>query len=208
MFKPLKNPNVKILAGEPELIGQTGVIFGRDGKLHQVRLNEPVETVAKGLVTTELFETSALRIIRPPVVKQARAIVARDPTDGEVKPVTISAAPVEPSGDTTVAEQLGITDRLPGDALTSAEHEQVYPGGEPIVPVDEPAVEPAVELTKAQKAKARRDAKRAAMENDPALQAARERAEAAVLAQPVEGKGKKGKKAAKVDRGSVIRRKR
>jgi hypothetical protein len=109
--------------------------------------------------------------------------------------------------------------------LTAAEHAVEFPGGEPIVP--EPVSEAAKDaasaaydvevaaatgqpLTKAQKAKARRDAKRAQMQNDPALQAARETAEAAVLAQPVEGKGKKakGKKAPKVDRGSVIRRKR
>jgi hypothetical protein len=134
MFKPLKHPNVRILsAAQEQLVGKTGVIFGREGKLHQVRLDQPVEISGIGVVETNLFETSALRIIRPPVAKpaiKASPVVARDPVDGEAKPV-----------DVVIVDEASIITAEPGP-LSAAEPAKLCPAAEPSVSVPETVIEP------------------------------------------------------------------
>jgi hypothetical protein len=76
MFKPLKHPHVQILDGVKELIGQTGLITDKEGKLYCVKLDTPVEVPNVGIVTDDLWEPSKLKVIRPPVVKPVKAPAA------------------------------------------------------------------------------------------------------------------------------------
>ena len=124
MFKPLKNPNVKILGGMAEFIGQTGVIVDKEGKLYRVKLNTPVEMPNVGTVTDDLWEPALLKVIRPLVAKAPKVAEAAQPAAPEA--IVEAAAPeAAPAVETR-------------DGLTAAQHAELYPGGEPIVPEENP----------------------------------------------------------------------
>ncbi|SEP09835.1 hypothetical protein SAMN02990966_03957 [Rhodospirillales bacterium URHD0017] len=115
MFKPLKHPNVKILEGVQQLVGQTGVIVDKEDKHYRVKLNQPVEVPGVGLVTSDLWLPSALKVIRPAkVASDAPAMPAREQTqlaDAEhvleevaaVAPVEAPAPQPAPAADTAEA---------------------------------------------------------------------------------------------------------
>jgi hypothetical protein len=86
MFKPLKHPNVRILAGMKEFVGQTGVIIDKEGKQYRVKLDVPVEVTGVGTVTSDLWEPAMLKVIRPPAIKAPAVELQGKDGDAEQTP--------------------------------------------------------------------------------------------------------------------------
>ena len=96
MFKPLKHPHVRILEGVTQLVGLTGLIVDKEGKLYRVNLGTPTEVPGAGLVSTDLFMPSALKVIKPKPAAAAPEAAA------EVAPVAPAPQPA-PAADAAEA---------------------------------------------------------------------------------------------------------
>ena len=112
MFKPLKHPNVRILEGLAPLIGKTGVITDKEGKLYRVKLDEPVEVDGVGIVTDDLWMPAHLKVIRP----------------GAIKPVVVGQQPEAPA----VVES-PVVEAVRDELITRALADQLAPEATPVV---------------------------------------------------------------------------
>lgn len=117
MFKPLKHPHVRILDGIAPLIGKTGVITDKEGKLYRVTLDEPVEVDGVGTVTDELWEPAKLKVIRPPVIKPVIAPAAEAPAAVAELPETVAPAEAAPPAAPEAAAPEAATPAAPAADL-------------------------------------------------------------------------------------------
>lgn len=92
MFKPLKHPHVKILEGVTQLVGQTGTIVDKEGNQYRVKLDTPTEVDGVGLVSSELFMPSVLKVLR----SAPKPVPAAGPEAAAGVPLEVAAPQARP----------------------------------------------------------------------------------------------------------------